>query len=85
MFQNGQYRRAVFPCLEIVSCDENSDTIDSYVTYVRQVATLLGYGKPPVLDVLEKHLPSRLYGVLLPIEDHRQATETAERFLTKEN
>ena len=26
--------------------DENAETIDSYVTHIRQVATLLGYGEP---------------------------------------
>ena len=26
--------------------DENTETIDSYVIWIRQVATLLGYGEP---------------------------------------
>ena len=32
--------------------DENTETIDSYVTWIRQVAKLLGYGEPYILEVL---------------------------------
>ena len=31
--------------------DENTETIDSYVIRIRQVATLLGYGEPQILEV----------------------------------
>ena len=31
--------------------DENTETLDAYITYIRQVAELLGYGKPQVLDI----------------------------------
>ena len=64
--------------------DENTETLDSYVTGMRQVATLLGYGEPQVLEVFKNTLPTRLYWVLFPIEDLRQAVETAKRILTKE-
>ena len=37
------------------SFDENIETIDAYVTHFRQVAALLGYGEPQVLDVLKTH------------------------------
>ena len=51
---------------------------------IRQVVALLGYGNPHILEVFENTLPTRLYWVLLPIEDLRQAVETAKRILTKE-
>ena len=51
---------------------------------MRQVAVLLGYGEPQVLDIFKNTLPTRLYWVLVPIEDLRQAVETAIRKLTKE-
>ena len=54
---------------------------------IRQVATLLGYGDPQILEVLEvfkNTLPTKLYWILFPIEDLRQAVETAKRILTKE-
>ena len=50
--------------------------------HIRQVAALLGYGKPPVLAVFKNTLPARLYWVLYPIEDLRLAVETAKRILS---
>ena len=64
--------------------DENTETIDSYVMQIRQVATLLGYGEPQVLEVFKNTLPTKLYWILFPIEDLRQAVETAKGVLTKE-
>ena len=64
--------------------DENTETIDSYVMWIRQVATLLGYGEPQILEVFKNTLPTKLYWILFPIEDLRQAVETAKRILTKE-
>ena len=51
---------------------------------IRQVATLLGYGEPQILEVFKNTLPTKLYWVLFPIEDLRQAVETAKIILTKE-
>ena len=51
---------------------------------MRQVATLLGYGEPQVLEVFKNTLPTKLYWILFPIEDLRQAVETAKQILTKE-
>ena len=64
--------------------DENTETIDSYVIRIRQVANLLGYGEPQILEVFKNTLPTKLYWVLFPIEDLRQAIDTAKRILTKE-
>ena len=64
--------------------DENTETTDSYVMQIRQVAILLGYGEPRVLEVFKNRLPTKLYWILFPIEDLRQAVETAKRILTKE-
>ena len=64
--------------------DENTETIDSYVIRIRQVATLLGYGEPQILEVFKNTLPTKLYWILFPIEDLRQAVDTAKRILTKE-
>ena len=58
--------------------------IDAYVTCIRQVATLLGYGELQILEVFKNTLPTKLYWVLFPIEDLRQAVRTAEGILTKE-
>ena len=63
---------------------ENTETIDSYVIRIRQVATLLGYGEPQILEVFKNTLAIKLYWILFPIEDLRQAVEMAKRILTKE-
>ena len=63
--------------------DENTETIDSYVMQLRQVATLLGYGELQVLEVFKNTLPTKLYWILFSIEDLRQAVETAKRILNK--
>ena len=64
--------------------NENTETIDSYVIWIRQVATLLGYGEPQILEAFKNTLPMKLYWILFPIEDLRQAVDTAKRILTKE-
>ena len=50
---------------------------------IRQVASPLGYGEPQVLEVFKNTLPTKLYWILFPIADLRQAVETAKRILTK--
>ena len=64
--------------------DENTETIDSYIIRIRQVANLLGYGELQILEVFKNTLPTKLYWILFPIEDLRQAVDTAKRILTKE-
>ena len=58
-------------------------TIDSYVIWIRKVATLLGYGEPQILGLFKNTLPTKLYWILFPIEDLRQAVDTVKRILTK--
>ena len=53
---------------------------DAYVTRIRQVARLLGYGEPQVLEVFKNTVPNRLYWVLFPIDNLREVVETAEIF-----
>ena len=48
------------------------------------MANLLGYGEPQILEVFKNTLPTKLYWILFPIEDLRQAVDTAKRILTKE-
>ena len=64
--------------------DENTETTDSYVIRIRQVANLLGYAEPQILKVFKNTLPTKLYWILFPIEDLRQTVDTAKRILTKE-
>ena len=64
--------------------DENVETPDAYVMRIRQVARLLGNGELQVLEVFKNTVPNRLYWILFPIDNLREAVETAKRFLTKE-
>ena len=80
----GNTCKQLFHAWRSFTFDENTETIDSYVIRIRQVATLLGYGEPQILEVFKNTLPTKLYWVLFPIEDLRQAVETAKRILTKE-
>ena len=58
--------------------------IDTYVNRIRQVANILGYQEPQILEVFKNTLPTKLYWVLFPIMDLRQAVEMAKRILMKE-
>ena len=80
----GNTQEQLFHVWKSFNFEEKTETIDAYVTQIRQVATLLGYGEPQILDVFKNTLPTKLYWILFPIEDLRQAVETAKRILTKE-
>ena len=60
----GNTREQLFHVLRLFHFDENSEIIDIYIACIRQVATLLGYGQPQVLEVFKSKCPSRLYWVL---------------------
>ena len=80
----GNTHEQLFHAWRSFTFDENTETIDSYVIQIRQVGTLLGYGEPQILEVFKNTLPTKLYWILFPIEDLRQAVDTAKRILTKE-
>ena len=82
----GNTHEQLFHAWRSFTFDENTETIDSYMTRIRQVANLLGYGdgEPQILEVFKNTLPTKLYWVLFPIENLRQAVDTAKRILTKE-
>ena len=76
-------REQLFQTWRSFHFDKNSETMESYVTCIKWVAALLGYGEPQVLKVFENTLPSRLYWVLFPVEDLKQAVETAKKITTR--
>ena len=80
----GNTREQLFHEWRYFSFHENTETIGAYVTCIRQVAALLGYAEPQILELFKNTLPTKLYWILFPIEDLRQAVETAKRILTKE-
>ena len=80
----GNTRKKLFHVWRSLSFDENTETIGAYVTHIRQVAALLGYGEPQLLEVFKNTLHTKLYWIIFPIEDLMQAVETAKGILTKE-
>ena len=80
----GNTREQLFHTWKSFHFNENAETIDAYIHCIGQVANLLGYQDPQILEVFKNTLPSKLYWVLFPIEDLRAAVDTAKRMLTKE-
>ena len=56
----GNAREQLFQAWISFHFNENTETSDFYDTCIRQVAILLGYGKPQVLEVFKTTLPTRL-------------------------
>ena len=80
----GSTREQYFHVWRSFHFDENVDTIDSYITRVKEVAALLNYGEPQILELFKNTLPSRQYYMLYQRNDLRTAIETAKSILTKE-
>ena len=57
--------------------------IDLYIHKVKQVATLLNYGEPQILELFKNSLPSRLYYMVYNIDNLREAVETTKHMLNK--
>ena len=80
----GSTREQYFHAWRSFQFDENADTIGSYIHKVKQVATLLNYGEPQILELFKNTLPSILYYMVYNINNLREAVETAKCMLTKE-
>ena len=65
----GNTREQYFHIWRSFHYDENTDTIDSYVSKIKQVAALLNYGEPQILELFKNTLPSKLYWILFPISN----------------
>ena len=61
--KTGNTREQLFHAWRSFHFDENTEAIDAYVTHLRQVATLLGYGEPQILEVFKNTFPTKLYWV----------------------
>ena len=80
----GSTREQYFHTWKSFQFDENGDTIDSYIHKVNQVATLLNYGEPQILELFNNTLLSRLYYMVYNINNAREVVETGKHMLTKE-
>ena len=57
----GNRREQLFHTWRSFHSGENTETLDAYVTCMRQLATLLGYEEPQMLEVFKNTLPTKLY------------------------
>ena len=62
----GNTRGHLFHAWRSFSFDENTETMDAYITHIRHVAALLGYGEPQILDVLKTHFPQNYIQYYFP-------------------
>ena len=80
----GSTREQYFHVWKSFHYDENTDTIDSYISKIKQVAALLNYRELQILELFKNTLPSKLYWILFPKTNLRDAVEAAKRVLIKE-
>ena len=80
----GKTREQYFHIWRSFQFDEAMDTIDGLIYKVKQVAALLDYGDPQILQLFKNTLPSRLYYLLYHIDNLNVTIETAKWILTKE-
>ena len=63
---------------------KNTEMIDVYVNRIKQVAVLLNYGEPQILELFKNTLPSKLYWILFSVNNLRNVVDALKRVLTKE-
>ena len=80
----GNTPKQLFHAWRTFKFDENTDTIDSYVLRMSQVAAMLNYGEMQILENFKNTLPYRLYSTLINVNNLRDAIDLAKRVLTKE-
>ena len=80
----GNTREQLFHVWRSFHYDENVETIDSYMNRIKQIAALLNYGEPHILELFKNTLPCKLYWVLFSINNLRDAVDAVKRVLTKE-
>ena len=74
----GSTREQYFHVWRSFHYDENTDTVDSYISKIKQVAVLLNYGEPRALELFKNTLPSKLYWILFPIDNLREVVDVAK-------
>ena len=79
----GNTREQLFHAWRSFHFDKNTEKTDAYVNCIRQVATLLGYQEPQILEGFKNTLPTKLYWVLFPIMDFRQVVEQWKEYWPK--
>ena len=71
----GSTRKQFFYVWRSFHYNKNTDTIDSYINKVKQVAALLNDGEPQILELFKNTLPSKLFWILFPINNLREPVD----------
>ena len=72
-------REQLFHAWRSFHYDENTETIDSYVSRIKQVAALLNYGEPQILELFKNTLHSKLHWILFSINNLRDAVDATKK------
>ena len=80
----GNTPKQLFHAWRTFKFDENTDTIDSYVLRMSQVAAMLNYGEMQILENFRNTLLIRFSSTLINVNNLRDAIDLAKRALTKE-
>ena len=80
----GNTPKQLFHAWRTFKFDENTDTVDSYVLRMSQVAAMLNYGEMLILENFKNTLPYQLYSTLINVNNLRNTKGLAKRVLTKE-
>ena len=81
----GNTKEQLFHTWQSFHFDENTETLDAYVTCIRQVATLLGSGEPQILGVFKNTLPTKLYWVFFLIYDFKTSSRNSQKNTNERN
>ena len=79
----GNKREQLFHIWRSFQYDENTDTTDFYISKIKQVAALLNYGEPLILELFKNTLCSKLYWILFPITNLKDAVDAAKKSANK--
>ena len=80
----GNTPKQLFHTWRTFKFDENTDTIDSYILRMSQVAAMLNYGEMQILENFKNTLPYQPYSTLINVNNLRDAIVLAKRVLMKE-
>ena len=64
--KEGNTREQLFHVWGSFSFNQNTETIDAYVTHIRQVAALLCFDEPQILEIFKNTLPTNYIGYYSP-------------------
>ena len=80
----GNTPKQLFHACRTFKFDENTDTIDSYILRMSQVAAMVHYGEMQISENFKNTLLYQLYSNLNNVNNLRDAIDLAKRVLTKE-